>query len=104
LATCRASIARLTSSEARARVATSTLTRKSLYSSKSTLEQSYLQAYLKLSEAGQAQKRGDTDTALADYKLTLNTLLDIQSADPNWETALVVHRIADCRTAIGTLE
>jgi hypothetical protein len=104
VASCRAAVARLTSGEGRARVATSTLAKKTLFSSKNSLEQCYLQAYLVLSEAGQAQKRGDDKTALADYRLTLNTLLDIQNADPNWETALVVHRIADCRTEIENLQ
>jgi hypothetical protein len=68
------------------------------------VEDCYLAAYLKLSEAGQAQKRGDTAAALASYRSTLHTLVDIQKADPDWETALVVHRIADCRSAIASLE
>jgi hypothetical protein len=75
-----------------------------LFTSEQSLDECYLAAYVKLCEASQAQKQGSTRAAITDYKVTLNTLMDIQKADPSWETALVDHRIADCRSAIAQLE
>jgi hypothetical protein len=69
-----------------------------------TLQQKYLNIYLKINEAEQMQNRGDYRGALEDFKECYEGLAKINKSDPNWETALVLHRMADCKAKIMELQ
>ena len=65
-----------------------------------TLQQKYLNIYLKINEAEQMERHADYRGALADFKECYDGLAKINKSDPNWETALVLHRMADCKAKI----
>jgi Flp pilus assembly protein TadD len=69
-----------------------------------TLQQKYLNIYLKINEAEQMERHGDYRGALADFKDCYEGLAKINKSDPNWETALVLHRMADCKAKILELQ
>ncbi len=69
-----------------------------------TRQQQYLNIYLKINEAEQMERHGDFRGALADFKDCYEGLAKINRADPNWETALVLHRMADCKAKILELQ
>jgi Flp pilus assembly protein TadD len=69
-----------------------------------TLQQKYLNIYLKINEAEQMERHGDFRGALADFKECYEGLAKINKSDPNWETALVLHRMADCKAKILELQ
>lgn len=69
-----------------------------------TRQQQYLDIYLKINEAEQMERHGDYRGALADFKECYEGLAKIQKADPNWETALVLHRMEDCKAKILELQ
>jgi len=69
-----------------------------------TLQQKYLNVYLKINEAEQMERHGDYRGALADFKDCYEGLAKINKSDPNWETALVLHRMADCKAKILELQ
>jgi len=69
-----------------------------------TLQQKYLNIYLKINEAEQMERHGDYRGALADFKECYEGLAKINKSDPNWETALVLHRMADCKAKILELQ
>jgi Flp pilus assembly protein TadD len=69
-----------------------------------TLQQKYLNIYLKINEAEQMERHGDFRGALADFKDCYDGLAKINKSDPNWETALVLHRMADCKAKIIELQ
>jgi Flp pilus assembly protein TadD len=69
-----------------------------------TLQQRYLEIYLKINDAEHLEKQGDHRGALDDFKDCYAKLARIHNSDPNWETALVVHRLEDCKTKILELE
>jgi len=73
----------------------------SIFKSSETLQQNYLDVYLLLNEAEKDEKQGDSSSALRKYLSCLASLLDIQRANPSWESALVTHRIADLRVSIA---
>jgi len=69
-----------------------------------TRQQQYLNVYLKINEAEQMERHGDYRGALADFKDCYEGLAKINKIDPNWETALVLHRMADCKAKILELQ
>jgi hypothetical protein len=69
-----------------------------------TLQQKYLNIYLKINEAEQMERHADYRGALADFKECYEGLAKINKSDPNWETALVLHRMADCKAKILELQ
>jgi len=76
----------------------------SLAHAEPTLQQRYLDIYLKINDAEHLEKQGDYRSALNDFQDCYNNLAKIHDSDPNWETALVVHRMDDCKAKILDLE
>ena len=69
-----------------------------------TLQQRYLDIYLKINDAEHLEKQNDFRGALDDFKDCYAKLAKIHQSDPNWETALVVHRMDDCKAKILELQ
>jgi Flp pilus assembly protein TadD len=69
-----------------------------------TLQQRYLDIYLKINDAEHLESQGDFRGALDDFKDCYDKLSKIHDSDPSWETALVVHRMEDCQVKIQALE
>jgi tetratricopeptide (TPR) repeat protein len=69
-----------------------------------TLQQRYLDIYLRINDAEHLEKQGDFKGALDDFKDCYTKLAKIHQTDPNWETALVVHRMQDCQAKITELQ
>ncbi len=69
-----------------------------------TLQQKYLDIYLKINDAERLEKQGDYVGALNDFQDCYRKLSSIHESDPNWETALVVHRMADCQRMVLNLQ
>jgi hypothetical protein len=65
-----------------------------------SLPERYLAMYLKINAAEQAERKQDVKEALADFEDCLTRLEQIQLDDPDWETALVLHRLQDVRAKI----
>jgi Flp pilus assembly protein TadD len=68
-----------------------------------TLQAQYLKIYLKINDADQLERQGDYRGALADFKDCYARLQKIHNTDPSWESALVIHRMDDCRAKIVDL-
>ncbi len=68
-----------------------------------THQSEYLKIYLKINDADQLERNGDFRGALADFKDCYARLQKIHNSDPNWESALVIHRMADCQAKIREL-
>ena len=64
------------------------------------LPQRYLAVYLKIKDADQLQKSGDYQEALRVFKDAYIGLARIHELDPEWEKALVIQRLNDCRQRI----
>jgi hypothetical protein len=71
--------------------------------SEEPLQTRYLNIYLKINEAEQFEKKGDYRGALEDFKDCYMKLSKIQRENPDWEKALVIHRLADCSAKIQEL-
>jgi Flp pilus assembly protein TadD/predicted nucleic acid-binding Zn-ribbon protein len=69
-----------------------------------TRQQEYLDIYLQINEAELMERHGDFRGALEDFKGCYDALVKINHEDPNWETALVLHRMADCKAKILELQ
>ena len=76
----------------------------SLVHAEQTLQQKYLDIYLRINDAEHLEKQGDFRGALDDFKDCYDKLAKIHESDPNWESALVVHRMEDCKAKILDLE
>jgi tetratricopeptide (TPR) repeat protein len=63
----------------------------------------YLNIFLKYNEAFNLEKQGDFRGALAGFQDCLKRLNKLHTSDPNWETALVIQRMADCKAQIADL-
>jgi hypothetical protein len=68
------------------------------------LQQQYLDVYLKINEAQHFEQQGDNRSALKDFEDCYTQLVKIHEADPHWESALVGHRLEDCKAKILELE
>jgi Flp pilus assembly protein TadD len=75
----------------------------SLAQAEQTLQQRYLDIFLKLNDAEHLEKQGDFRGALNDFQDCYQKLAKIHEEDPNWETALVMHRMDDCKAEILAL-
>jgi hypothetical protein len=69
-----------------------------------SLQQCYLDFYLKVDDAQHLEKQGDYIGALEDFKECSAMLLKIHAADPDWQSALIIHRLADCDFMIIDLQ
>src|SRR5476651_2702221 len=70
-----------------------------------TLQQDYLNIFLKINDAQNLElKQGDYRGALEDYKDCYARLAKIHQSDPDWEKALVTHRMDDCKAKIIELQ
>jgi hypothetical protein len=76
----------------------------SLAHAEQTLQQRYLDIYVKIDDARRLQKQNDFIGALGDYKDCYTRLKKIHESDPNWETALVVYQSANCQAKIQELQ
>ena len=65
-----------------------------------TLPERYLDLYVKINQAEQLERRNDYKNALTAFEDCYQQLLTIRSTDPDWEAALVVHRIDDMKAKI----
>jgi tetratricopeptide (TPR) repeat protein len=68
------------------------------------LQQQYLDIYLKINDAEHLEKQNDYRGALEDFKDCYQKLARIHQNNPEWETALVVHRMDDCKAKILDLQ
>jgi len=68
------------------------------------LEHRYLEVYLEINDAEHIEKKADLPAALKDFKECYEKLKSIRADSPYWETALVVHRMYDCRAKIVELQ
>src|SRR5580704_7480955 len=64
----------------------------------------YLNIFLKYNEAFNLEKQSDFRGALAGFQDCLKRLNKLHTSDPNWETALVIQRMADCKAQIADLQ
>ncbi len=67
------------------------------------LQEQYLRIYLKINDAQNLEKSGDFRGALATYQDCYTKLAKINRDNPDWERALVLHRMADCKAMIDDL-
>ena len=68
------------------------------------LNELYLRIYLKINDAEQLEKQGDYRGALDDFKDCYSNLDKIHQEDPDWESALVIKRMEDCKQKIVDLQ
>ncbi len=69
-----------------------------------TMQQMYLDAFLKINDAEREERGGDYRGSLQDFKAAYEGFAKIHGIDPNWETALVEHRMDDCKAKILDLQ
>ena len=69
-----------------------------------TYQDQYLTIYVKMHDAENLEKQGDYAGALAGFKDCYARLAKIHKEDPTWESALVVHRMDDCKVTIQKLQ
>ena len=69
-----------------------------------SLPERYATIYLAINTAEQSERHGDYPDALQGFKDSYVKLAEIQKADPDWETALVLARLADAKAKILELE
>ena len=67
---------------------------------RATLQQDYLNIYLEINTAQNLQQQGDYIGALNNFEDCYRKLAKIHENNPDWESALVVHRMADCQKMI----
>jgi|GEM_PF-564859 len=70
----------------------------------STNQDQYLTIYVKMHDAENLEKQGDFAGALEGFKDCYNRLSKLHQKDPDWEKALVVHRMEDCKVTIQKLQ
>ncbi len=69
-----------------------------------TLQQDYLDIYLKLNDAERLERNGDFKGALEGFQDCYAKLHKIHVSNPDWERVLVNSRMDDCRAKINELE
>jgi hypothetical protein len=69
-----------------------------------TLQQQYLGIYLEINDANQLEKQGNYSGAVKDFTDCYAKLTAIHESDPNWESALIIHRMDDCRAKVRDLQ
>ncbi len=68
-----------------------------------TLQQNYLGVYLEIRDAQARETQQDDMGALVRYQVAEAYLGKMQALFPQWETALVSHRLLDCKMKIEAL-
>ena len=76
----------------------------SAFAQQATNQETYLKIYLKMSSAETMQKHGDLFGALETFKDCYTGLLKLHQRDPDWEKALILSRMNDCRAMIEDLQ
>jgi len=71
---------------------------------RATLQQDYLEIYLKLNDSERLERNGDFKGALEGFQDCYEKLHKIHVHDPDWEPVLVTSRMEDCRAKINELE
>jgi Tfp pilus assembly protein PilF len=71
---------------------------------RATLQQDYLEIYLKLNDSERLERNGDFKGALEGFQDCYEKLRKIHTHNPDWETVLVTSRMEDCRAKINELE
>jgi hypothetical protein len=71
-----------------------------LRADETSLSQQYLAVYVKINQAEQAERKGDYKGAVDAFTTCYQQLADFQKTDPDWQTALILHRMADCKAKI----
>jgi Flp pilus assembly protein TadD len=71
---------------------------------RATLQQDYLDIYLKLNDSDRLERNGDFRGALEGFEDCYAKLHKIHTNNPDWETVLVTSRMEDCRAKIAELE
>jgi Flp pilus assembly protein TadD len=71
---------------------------------RATLQQDYLEIYLKLNDSERLERNGDFKGALEGFQDCYQKLHKIHVHDPDWETVLVSSRMEDCRAKINELQ
>jgi tetratricopeptide (TPR) repeat protein len=69
-----------------------------------TLQSEYLAIYIKLNDSAQLEVKGDLAGALAGFEDCYTRLNKIHTNEPEWENALVIARLGDCRARIIEVE
>jgi Flp pilus assembly protein TadD len=69
-----------------------------------TLQQEYLDIYLKLNDSERLEHNGDFRGALEGFEDCYNRLHRMHDNNPDWERVLVTSRMEDCRAKIAELE
>jgi tetratricopeptide (TPR) repeat protein len=69
-----------------------------------TNQDKYLTIYVKMHDAETLEKQGDYAGALAGFKDCYSHLAELHKNDPEWESALVIHRMDDCAVTIKKLQ
>ena len=69
-----------------------------------SLPELYAAVYLKINASEQAERHGDFAGAEAGFKECYVKLAEIRASDRYWETALVLHRLQDCKAKIIELQ
>jgi hypothetical protein len=68
------------------------------------LGQQYLAVYLGINAAEHLEAKSDVAGALKDFQDCYMKLNALHVSDPDWQTALIIHRLEDCRTQIIDLQ
>ncbi len=69
-----------------------------------SLPERYAAVYVAINTAEQSERHEDFAGAVVQFKDCYAKLAEIQTSDPDWEAALVVHRMADCKAKILELQ
>jgi len=69
-----------------------------------TNQDQYLTIYVKMHDAENLEKQGDFAGALEGFKDCYARLSKLHQKDPDWEKALIVHRMEDCKVTIQKLQ
>jgi hypothetical protein len=69
-----------------------------------TLPERYLAIYVKINQAEHLEREADYKGSLAAFQDCYKDLLEIHTANPDWEDALVLHRLDDLKAKILDLE
>jgi hypothetical protein len=69
-----------------------------------SLPERYAEIYLGINTAEQSERHGDYKGAVDGFKDCYVKLAEIRKSNPDWETALVLHRLADLKAKILELQ
>jgi len=76
----------------------------SLVHAEETLPQQFLAIYVKMHDSENLEKKQDFIGALKGFQECYDEFAAIHQSDPDWETALIIHRMGDCNVTIQRLQ